>query len=144
MKNIPVLIILLAFFKQISFSQNIEYSLLKASVESDYFLKEFAFCKYDSTIIIFDKNSFSKTYKDFHLCGKKVIISNDTVYNKINHESYNLNKKYPFLIVLYNFKKSGNKYTLYFWKPYSGAVLIQTYKVKRKKIKLIENLVGSF
>lgn len=48
------------------------------------------------------------------------------------------------LIILYNNEKLKNKYSIWFWRPYSEASLKLTFKLRKHKIKLIDNEMGAF
>jgi hypothetical protein len=110
--------------------------LIYSVVSSEQALDEFFVCKNTSdTIIVFDSVEYLSTLcSPLKICGKIILFSHQTPINKLD----------PKYLELYRVDLSKKVYTLYIWRPYSGAAVIMTFKAKKRKIKLINWVTGSF
>lgn len=125
------------------FGQTVDCSLLKAAVETEHFKREFLLCKNNRTLFIFDKKKVFTHCSSFEVCGNSVFLTQDTVYSDLSPEKHG-NNKYPDIIVLYNIVIKKKNYSLMFWRPYSGANLILTFKKKKNSYKLSYYEIGTF
>lgn len=135
--------IFLLLFCLTTFGQNIECDLFKNAVETDYFKTEFNINKIDSSIIVYDKAKILKGCLNYLVCNKLINITSDSLYRELRPEKYSTIKP-PQLIILYDYKKKGNRYTFFFWRPYSGASIKLTYKISKSKLRLINHSIGTF
>lgn len=103
-------------------------------LKSTFFLNDDLLVINDRTEILFaNKISFYK-----------VEISYDEKFKSITPNKHNLGIDKNFL-VLYKTENIKNKVSLFFWQPYSGAILIAVAKFGYKnKIKKIEYSKGAF
>src|SRR5215813_8707883 len=90
-------------------SQNCQ--LIKNSIETLYFQKEFAVYQFD-TILIYDKPKAIQNCENVNSTDKKVQITIDRMYN-LSPEKYSPYKPKN-LIILYDFKRQRGKYKLFF------------------------------
>ena len=142
MKSLCICILL--FILQDIIAQNISHNLVAFSVESEIFKKEFTICKSDSNIIFFDKTNTIDSLDKFRVCNVQINVSHDSAYSKFKPSSYYDDAKTKYLIIFYDIVKKGNYYTVYFWRPYSGANLEFTIRINRKKPILIKYRVSTF
>ena len=136
-------ILYLSFILNFARGQNLECELFQKAIETDYFKNGFLICKMDSVIKIYDKKQVLHPCSEFTICNKLLKINTDTSYNKLSPDRSN--RSIPnSLISLYDIIKEGNKYTLYFWQPHTNRSVTLTYKVIRKKKRLIKYTSGIF
>ena len=141
-KQILILLIVFGVSFKKSNGQNIYCEIVKKSVNTEYFKKEFSLYKLDSVILIYDKKQILYECQKFTENSKLFKISTDTI-NDLNPDKYSKYKPEN-LIVLYDFSNNKNYYTLNFWRPYTGANVVLTYKIKKGKVKLISHKTGTF
>jgi hypothetical protein len=111
--------------------------LLETSFNSEIFQREFFSCKKNfNTIHFYDlDNQISACNQDLFICDKKVIAfeTNSKEHKKVND------------ILLYKTENINTKPKLYFWRPYSGAVVIFTFQIEDgPKVSISEYEIGSF
>ena len=132
------------FLAQVVFAQNINHNLVLASVESEIFKKEFTICKAENNLILFDKTNLVDTISNFKVCNVQINVSHDSAYNKVKNISNYDYRETKDLIILYNIVKARKYYTVYLWRPYTGANLEIKFKIRRKKLRLVEYRVSTF
>ncbi len=122
--------------------QNANCDIIEKSTNTTYFKKEFLVCNNDSVVLLFDKKNILKECKEFNVCSKKIKVNNDTI-NNLSPEKFSSYKPKN-LIILYDYVQVANKHIIYYWRPYSGANIILTFKIKKGKFKLIKYSIGTF
>jgi hypothetical protein len=115
---------------------NLECTLLEKASLSEAFAREFFICKSNNdTFKIYDKVFFTRGACAFKsVCEKNMEVL----------EGKPLQETLPENIILYRVDKKFKRWKLYFWRPYSGAVVMLTYKRRINGIKLISSEIGSF
>ena len=96
----------------------------------------------DSTVLVYDKKNILNDCTEFTECLKKIKINKDTI-NNLTPEKYSIYKPKN-LIILYDYTENKNIYTISFWRPYTGANLVLTFKKGKNKIKIIKHTTGTF
>jgi hypothetical protein len=106
------------------------------AIQSEVLINEFTICALeDNRIDIFDfNNQIPDIPVSLKICSKQI-----AVYNTIctDHPS-------PNSIVVYNLESDMSQVKIYFWRPFSGAVVILSYKKAGDIVKLVDFRIGSF
>ncbi|PHN00803.1 hypothetical protein [Flavilitoribacter nigricans] len=121
---------------QVSKEGVIQRVLINA-LQTETFSKEFNVCKAScSQINIFDfGNQIPEFPISLEICSKEVVIYNTT---SRDHPA-------PNSIVIHRLDFSENLVKIFFWRPYSGASVIFTYRLKKNnEIQLMETEIGTF
>lgn len=134
--------LLLLIFIQPTMGQNGVCDVIQESFKTEFFKTEFRVCEYDTNIILYCYTNNILECNKFEVCSKKILISNDTIYN-LHPNKYSIVKPKN-LIILHGFEKSKRTYKLSYWRPYSGANIIFVYKLKKQKPRLIRYTIGTF
>lgn len=110
--------------------------LLSRSLSDKVFQKEFSLCdiKNDSISIFDVKNQMPECSPLIEICHKKVRII----------ETHTTDHKSVSDILLYRADLSKQSAKMYFWRPYSGAVVILSFKKTRDKMSIFAHEIGSF
>jgi hypothetical protein len=133
----------LPYFVCAANAQLFDCKLLESAISNPNFKKEFVICKGEDFVQIFDEKRAFGDCSIMKICNKKIVITNDTLYDNITPDKHSIHKK-PNLIILHNIEKTRRKYTLFFWRPYSGAGLKLSFIKRWGRWKLIESEVGTF
>ena len=124
-------------------SKEVEYcKLLNEAISSKYIQKEFFLCEDKTEFILYDKQKRFKNCAQLNVCGKEIKISHDRKYNELNSND-NYSTKDNSIIILHKIIKIDSTYKLYFWRPYSGAVVNLTYRISNHEIKLTNCVIGT-
>ncbi len=108
--------------------------LLRKSIESEVFQKQFYICNTPKdSVIIKDTSVYFNNCELSDLCSKKIYLSNS---------ADNLSKGN--VIIVYRVSKANLIYNLYFFRPATGASLSIKFKYKKDKVKLLSYKVGAF
>lgn len=106
------------------------------AIKTKVFREEFKICNLEcGELNIFDfENQLSDFQLSMEICAKKV-----NLYNTVctDHPA-------PNSIVIYKIERDNSIIKIYFWRPYSGAAVILTYRGEDKNIELINTEIGSF
>ena len=110
-------------------------TLLKTALAVDAFNKEFSLCANKSdTLLLYDKALFLSSDTSFQVCNKIIGVIHQAPKDITNSN----------VIILHRFVTKSSKCTLYFWRPYSGAIVNFKFKYGiNKKIKLADTEIGS-
>lgn len=111
------------------------YTLLQTALTIDAFDKEFSLCANKSdTLLLYDKALFLSSDTSFRVCNKIIEVIHQAPKDITS----------PNVIILHRFVTKFSKYSLYFWKPYSGAIVNFKFKYRiNKKITLVDMEIGS-
>lgn len=118
-------------------------SLLIEAFSSEHLQREFSLCKDETSFILYDKEEVLENCGLFDVCGKTIGISYDKKYDKLSPND-NRSTKDKSIIILHRVEIKGEYYTLYFWRPFSGAVVNLTYKKSGDKFDLVGHTIGTF
>ncbi|MEI9908686.1 MAG: hypothetical protein WDO71_02865 [Bacteroidota bacterium] len=113
--------------------KSLDCLLLQAAIETEQFTSTFYACKDSLEIHIVDTVKYFENCILKDVCGKRVVFT---------HEPMDVNTKR--MIEVYRISKRGNVFSLYFHRPFTGAVLILKLKYKNGKTKLIAFETGAF
>lgn len=100
-------------------------------------------CKDSATFILYDKHDMFKDCGLLNSCGNRITISHDAKYSELSPNN-NRSSKDKSIIVLHKIEIKNEDYSLYFWRPYSGAAVNLTYRKNGKEFKLIDYVIGTF
>lgn len=117
-------------------------SLLIEAISSEHTKREFFLCKDDTQFILYDKNGIFKNCTQLNVCEKEVVISHDKKYDELSPND-NRSTKDKSIIILHKVEKVGANYKLYFWRPYSGAVVNLTFRQNGHKFELTDYVIGT-
>lgn len=118
-------------------------SLLREAFSSEHLQREFSLCKDETSFILYDKKIVLKNCGLFNACGKAISITYDEKYDKLSPND-NRSTKDKSVIILHRLEIKGENYTLYFWRPYSGAAVNLIYKKSGDKFDLVDHTIGTF
>lgn len=129
------LLIVLFVLSQVSSKAQakVECEVLDKAISTDIFKTRFYICEQEDNIRVVDTSNFVGDCAFSEICNKKISLGNEAGGSKSKN-----------LIELYKISKSKNVYTLYFHRPFTGAVLIMKMKYKKKRVILMKYEVGAF
>lgn len=135
MTKVLFFLISVSLFSSLNTNKMSNNILLQTAINTDVFSKEFSLCTNKNDLIfLFDKVSFLSFDTSYQICGKTIKIIHQTPQNMTSSS----------LVILHRVVKNSSNCTLYFWKPYSGAVVNLKFKYKgRKKAILFDTEIGS-
>lgn len=113
--------------------KGLDCMLLQVAIETEQFTSTFYACKDSLEIHIVDTVKYFENCILKDVCGKRVVFT---------HEPMDVNTKR--MIEIYRISRKKNIFSLYFHRPFSGAVLILKLKYKNGKTKLIGFETGAF
>ena len=117
--------------------------LLEKAATSEHFKREFFICGSEIDFILFDQPRTFNKCKSLSVCDKVIQISHDEKYLSLIPNERLLSKDKS-LLILHRVDIEDNLYTLYFWRPYSGAGVNLTFRKEMGKFELIDHTIGSF
>lgn len=118
-------------------------SLLREAFSSEYLQREFFLCRDGTSFILYDKQEVLRSCRFFDVCGKEIRISHDKKYDKLSpNDNHSTTDKS--IVVLHKVEIEGEYYTLFFWRPFSGAAVNLTYRKSRDKFGLVDYSIGTF
>jgi hypothetical protein len=114
----------------------ISCELLLMSFQDELFQREFFLCSIASdSILLFDlNNQIIECDTQIEVCHKKVQII----------ETQTTDHRFVAGIILYRADFSTQTIRMYFWRPYSGAVVILYFKKIENRLSIYAREVGSF
>lgn len=137
-----IILSLSVVFSDISKSDN-NCGLLNEALLSEHIQREFSMCEDDAKIILYDKKGVFEDCDKLSACGKEIRISHDEKYDELSPNN-NRSTKDKSIIILHRMERDDLDYILYFWRPYSGAVVNLTYRRKGDKFELVDYVIGTF
>ena len=114
--------------------KRIDCVLLNKAVETEIFQKQFYICSTQEDISIIDTSMYFKGCGLPEVCSRKF-----SLYNKFNDSMGNKTA-----IVIYRVDNIKHTYSLYFYRPHTGASLNLKFRYKKNKVKLLGYEVGAF
>ncbi len=117
-------------------------SLLIEAISSEHTQREFFLCKDDTQFVLYDKNGIFENCTQLKVCEKEVVISQDKKYDELSPND-NRSTKDKSIIILHKVEKVGANHKLYFWRPYSGAVVNLTFRQNGRKFELADYVIGT-
>ena len=139
--NLRIFVLSLLILNSLCLRGQVNHKLFNKAISEKKFASEFAVCDLDS-ILLYDKIGLINFQDSSFICGNKIIVVRDSIYD-IQSGIYSPYKVSSLIIFAYAIAE-GNKITLLFWRPYSGATLRLTYKIRKEKYKLIQEEWGAF
>ncbi len=113
--------------------KRVDCVLLKKAIETEIFQKQFYLCSIQEDISIIDTSMYFKE------CGLAEIYSRKfSLYNELNGS---MSKTAIFIYRVDNVKHT---YSLYFYRPHTGASLSLKFRYKNNSVKLLDYKVGAF
>lgn len=108
--------------------------LLKKSVKTEIFQKQFNICSSQENISIIDTGMYFNGCILPEVCNRNLLTYSETNSSISNDKA----------IYIYRIEKYKNTYKVYFFRPLSGASLNLRVKYKNGRVKILDYEVGAF
>jgi hypothetical protein len=129
-----ILALLSSYFTNAQNIKKVDCVLLNKAVEAEIFRKQFYICSAQEVISIIDTSMYFKECELPEVCSRSFSLG-----NKFNNSMVSKTA-----IVIYRIDNIKHIYSLYFYRPHTGASLNLKFRYKRNKVKLLSYKVGAF
>lgn len=129
-----IVALLSSYFTNAQNIKRVDCVLLNKAVETEIFQKQFFICSAQEVISIIDTSMYFTKCELPEVCDRRFSLANKFSSSMVSKTA----------IVIYRVDNIKHIYSLYFYRPHTGASLSLKFRYKRNKVKLLSYDIGAF